>query len=467
MKKILYAYAIFSGLLFFGSCSDFLEEKPPLYVNEGDIYSSPKRIESTLLGLYGTIKNFNTNTRSLSLLGGKGYLVFDNRGDDVINISNNLSSLFDTYNMRILSVSGENEDYWTASYLAINRVNTFLQSIEGAKEVLGDEKYSQFRSEALFVRAVSYYYLNNLYATPYILNKDAKSVPLRLQAESTNANNNLAASTVKEVYDQVLADLDNANIAVLPDGVNTYDGATRATKAAAHMLRMRVYMSTGEWNKAIEEGKAVSGYSLVTNVTSLYKTPFYSTESIFSLPMATTNVPNTQQSLAEYYTDGKILLVDNENGIMSKPNYSLANDARVKNFFSPSDRKLLKYVDVTNKLEWVPIFRYAETLLGLAESYANLGGAANETLAKGYLKQVRSRSIPTGDPLVIDALSGEQLKEAISNERRLELIGEGIRGVDILRKGESLKRGTFVLKPTDNGYTWPIPQSELASNKEI
>lgn len=467
MKKILYIYIISLGLLTFGSCSDFLEQDPPLDINESDIYSSPKRIESTLLGLYGTIKNFDTKTDSKSLLGGTGYLVFDNRGDDVINISNNLVNLFDTYNMRVGATYAENENYWLASYLAINRVNTFLESIEGAKDVLGNEKYNQFKSEATFIRAISYYYLNNLYSMPYVLDKDAKSVPLRLKAEKSNANNSLAASTVKEVYDQVLADLDDNLIAALPDGVNSYTSVTRATKAAAYMLKMRVYMSIGDWQNATVAGNAVKGYTLVSDVASLYKTPFYSTESIFSLPMAINNVPNTQQSLAESYADARILLVDTDHGIMSKPNYSLAADARVKNFLSPKDRKLLKYVDITNKLEWVPIFRYAETLLGLAESYANLGGSANETLAKGYLKQVRSRAIPTGDVLNIDALTGASLKEAISNERRLELIGEGIRGVDILRKGETFIKGSLVVKPTDSGYIWPIPQSEKQINKDI
>lgn len=467
MKKILYISIAFLGLFSLGSCSDFLEQDPPLYVNESDIYSSPQRIENTLLGLYGTIKNFSTNNTSKSLLGGKGYLVFDNRGDDVINVSNNLVNLFDTYNMRVGTTYAENEDFWTASYLAINRVNSFLESIEGAKDVLGDEKYNQFKSEATFIRAICYYYLNNLYSMPYALDKDAKSVPLRLKAEKGSGNNSLAPSTVKEVYDQVLVDLGDNVIATLPDGVNSYGAVTRATKAAAYMLKMRVYMSVGDWQNATVAGNAVKGYTLVSDVTSLYKTPFFSTESIFSLPMATTNVPNTQQSLAESYTDGKILIVDTDNGIMSKPNYSLAADTRVKNFLSAKDRKLLKYVDVTNKLEWVPIFRYAETLLGLAESYANLGGAANETLAKGYLKQVRSRAIPTGDVLNIDALTGASLKEAISNERRLELIGEGIRGIDILRKGETFQKGTLTVKPTDSGYTWPIPQSERLINKEI
>lgn len=94
-------------------------------------------------------------------MGGKSYMVFDNRGDDVINISNNLVTLFNTYNMMDGITDAENADTWTYAYLAINKVNTFLQSLEGAKEVAG-ENYDRYVQEAKFVRALAYYYLNNL-----------------------------------------------------------------------------------------------------------------------------------------------------------------------------------------------------------------------------------------------------------------------------------------------------------------
>lgn len=56
--------------------------------------------------------------------------MFDNRGDDVINISNNLVTLFNTYNMNVGITDAENADTWTYAYLAINKVNTFLQSLK-------------------------------------------------------------------------------------------------------------------------------------------------------------------------------------------------------------------------------------------------------------------------------------------------------------------------------------------------
>lgn len=343
MKKII-LFSTLCASLFLGSCSSsFLDQEPPLYVNENDIFTSPTRIEATLNGLYAAIKNTGTK----SLMGGKSYLVFDNRGDDVINISNNLVTLFNTYNMNVGITDAENADTWTYAYLAINKVNTFLQSLEGAREVAG-ENYDRYVQEAKFVRALAYYYLNNLYPTPYSVNPDAKSVPLRLTAEAGTENNNMPRSTVKQIYEHILSDLEN--ISALDTEVNTYTGVTHATQAAANMLKMRVYMAMNEWDKAIAAGELVTGYSLPEDVTLIYKAPYFSQESIFSLPMADTNIPNTQQSLAEYYYDGKIMLIDTKSGIMSKPDYSLATDKRIIAFKGEKDL-LMKFTDAKTKLQ--------------------------------------------------------------------------------------------------------------------
>ena len=395
-------------------------------------------------------------------MGGKTYLVFDNRGDDIVNIGNNLVTLFAVYEMRTANNSGENEDSWTYAYQTINKVNTFLKGIEGAKDIIPDQ-YEQFKAEALFVRALSYFYLNNLYAIPYTIDQNAKSVPLRLQAETGTENNNMPRSTVKQVYEQILTDIEN--ISSLPTKNNSYESVTRATQAAAHMLRMRVYMAMNEWSKALIEGQAITGYKLTDDASAPFSTPYYTSENIFSLPMETTNKPNTQQALAEYYHNGEIMVLDNAHGITSKANYSLENDKRVKAFFGEK-KKYLKFKDAKDKLEWTPIFRYAETLLNMAECYINLN---NPSEAKAYLKQVRSRSVdPATDPLKIENLSDAELKEAIYNEKRLEMLAEGVRGIDILRRGETFsKAGSIVVSPKDNGYIWPIPISEKELNQDI
>lgn len=188
MKK----YTIYSFLLlalFVSGCSSsFLDQEPPLDISEGDIFSSKERIQSTLRGLYGTLKNTPTE----SFMGGKTYLVFDNRGDDIINKSENLSTLYDSYLMNINSTSTENTTTWTNAYWTINNANVFLEGLEGAKDLIGDD-YDQFKAEAKFVRALCYYYLNNLYSQPYSLDPNAKSVPLRLTPQKGTDDNNKPA----------------------------------------------------------------------------------------------------------------------------------------------------------------------------------------------------------------------------------------------------------------------------------
>ena len=475
MKKILYIL-LFGVLLFGTGCDNFLDIPPPLAVTEREVFSSPERIEATLLGLYATVRTTPLGTPAgYALLGGRGLTIMDVRGDDFINVTTNQVLLIDTYFMRVADNDPENDLFWRFAYIAINRINIFLAGMEGegVRELLGEPLFNQFIAEAKFLRALCYYFLINLYGTPYVINPNAPAIPLRLQPETTAANNSLALSTVAEVYAQILADLSDANIATLPVTANNYATVTRASRGAAQMLRMRTYMGQANWSAAIGAGRAITGHTLATDVSDTFSAPFFNSESIFSFPMALNNRPNTSLGVVDMFNPAgaDVLLVDLEAGIMSKPYYSLYFDARVEAFLGENGR-WLKYPDRL-RTDWIHIFRYAETLLGLAEAYANLGGAANEATARGLLAQVRHRSIdPDRDPLDIDALSGDALLEAISNERRLELLGEGVRGIDITRRGETFRKGIgagreIIVSPTDPGYLWPIPLAERLTNSAI
>lgn len=457
MKKYIVFSIILTGLSLSSCSGSFLEQDPPLYIQPEDIYSSPERIDATVLGLYGAIKNTPTE----SFMGGKTYLVFDNRGEDLVNVEQNLVTLSNTYNMKVEAIDSENNTTWNNAYAAINKVNTFLEGLEGAKDVAGD-MYEQYKAEAKFVRAFAYYYLINLYSLPYCVDPNAKAVPLRLTAEKNTQNNAMARSTIEEVYLQILKDLEGVSALPTKEKLSA-STVTRATQGAANMLKMRVYMGMQNWGEAIKAGEAVTGYVLSPTMSAMFKAPYYTDETIFSLPMATTNTPNTQQSLPEYYAAKTIIMqINNKTGIMSMPYYNLAADQR--SGFKGNQDRLTKYTDTASKLDWAPIFRYAETLLNLAECYVNTPGREND--AKTCIKQVRARAIPAGkDNLDVDALSNDALKTAVYNEKRLEFIGEAIRGIDIIRRGESFKNGT--VGPNDNGYIWPIPQTEQLLNPDI
>jgi tetratricopeptide (TPR) repeat protein len=464
MKRIFLYMLILSGLTLFSDCEGFLDKEPPLYVTEQDVYTDPARLEANVNSLYLALKNSN-------VLGGKLFAIIENMGDELIHVSSNVFELVTTYQMKVGASTQENYQLWDFTFRAINKCNTFLKNIEANKEYAGN-KYEQYVAEAKFVRALGYYYLHELYTMPYLLDPNAKSVVLRLQAEGDIFNNDLARSNSKAILDQILSDLSASD--ALPSGGNSLNLVVRATQGAAEMLKMRVYMLMGDWDKAIEAGNKVTGYSLVSDVSSLYQPPYISTESIFSMPFDATNRPGSQTAIGYYYIRGQSNKLDVKyGGITSIEGYGNLKDARISKLTNiPGGGEfILKYTNPTY-IDWLPIFRYAETLLNLAECYYQKSdyGKAIE-----YVKQVRSRSLnPADDTLTLDGLTGEALKTAVYNEKRLELLCEGVRALDIHRRGE-----TFIKQPgsiyetrtspeqTINGYIWSIPQIERAQNKLI
>lgn len=471
MKNIfkLIAIAVACVPTLTGCSEKFIQRDKPLVMTENIIFNDATYIESALLGCYDSFKS-----SSPSFMGGRAYVVFDSRGDDIVNMSNPVT-LQDTYEMKVLPTTQENSQIWDLAYGTINNCNIFIDNLSkyNCKNVVGEAKCNQFEAEAKFIRAYCYYVLVNLYSQPFKLNPDAPAVPLRLTGLTSSGNNDCPRSSIGAIYAQMLADCIPA---ALLDEPNTRDGVTRASKAAAHMLRMRVYMAMEDWNKAIAEGEAITGYEVAADVTELYGTDTYnSKEIIFALPMSTQDRPNTQQSCAEFFSkDATVCWLDTEAGILSQADYSQAADQRISKLISDADGNghvySKKFVDKAQKQDWVPVMRYAETVLNLAECYANQ--PTGTTAAKNHLKAVRNKRIaPADDALDIDGMTGGQLVTAIKNERRLEFICEGIRGVDIMRRGENfVKNNTLVnvnVTPADQYYTWPIPDEEKAYNKAL
>jgi hypothetical protein len=100
--------------------------------------------------------------------------------------------------------------------------------------------------------------------------------------------------------------------------------------------------------------------------------------------------------------------------------------------------------------------RYADVLLMAAEALAQGGG--NAGLAQQYLNQVRERA-------GLEPFSGGALIEAIYEERRRELVGEGQHFFDLVRTG----RAAQVIEGFTPGKheLFPIPEIEiqLAGNR--
>ena len=81
-------------------------------------------------------------------------------------------------------------------------------------------------------------------------------------------------------------------------------------------------------------------------------------------------------------------------------------------------------------MDW-PILRMADVMLMLAEVKAELGESGD---AVNLVNQIRERAFGNSDHDIV-GLAGDALKAAVSEERKLELLGEGTRRWDMIRSG--------------------------------
>ncbi|MDD2952892.1 MAG: RagB/SusD family nutrient uptake outer membrane protein [Parabacteroides sp.] len=470
MKKSI-LYSAVAVLCLATACSDdFIERSPELQISEESIFSSAERLEAAVEGVYARAKN-------QYFLGGFVTDAGDNRSDDMINYGNNGYTMRDTYSHAVNSSTIENDYMFYRAYLGINYANTIIDDIEDAYAAslpCDDATAKAYVQECKFIRSISFFFLSQLFGQPYAYDANASNIPMRVKAVTGAGENECPASTISQVLAQILADTEDCS--ALPTGFGA-DGfsSTKASQAAVHALRMRVYMCMQDWDNAIAEARQIEGFSLISSISTMFDSPYAQTaENIFSIPMADTDKSGSQAHPVSFlcHSAGQITCVNNINGIATT--YGVEADARTGFLYNDANGYTYceKFNEYSTRYEWIPIFRYAEILLNLSECYYNKG---DETKAKEYLKQVRIRSIAqSADPLVTYAESGTALWTAIDNERRWEFLGEGLRGYDISRRAEDYRHPltdggwTVVATPADRTtYCWAFPLYETTVNTAL
>ncbi|MEK6547621.1 MAG: RagB/SusD family nutrient uptake outer membrane protein, partial [Bacteroidota bacterium] len=410
------------------SCNkEFLSAVPELDLSDATVFNTPARVLSQVNGLYGSAK-------SGSLFGGRYLIYNDIRGEEWVNRTTNSVTGYSTYQGNQDPSDSYLANFWIQGYLTINRTNLFLEGIAKNPTAVSSTLAANYRGEAKFLRALTYFSLVQYFAKPYILDKGASAgLPLRLKGETSSANNDLARSTVAQVYTQILQDLNDAETE-LPDSYGTaLLNTTRAHKNTAIALKTRVKLVMGDYAGVITEAnKIVSAsapfksssrvaHALQSDVSAVYKAPYTTTESIFSFPMDATNAPGTQNQLGYYFNAGNVEYYLNTGsiGIYNNPQFAATDDRKTKLTVAttavakfPSSTK---FSGVSPYVDFVPNIRYAEVLLNLAEAEAESG---NLTRATALLKAVHGRSDAA---YVFPALDTKaDVIKAILTERRIE-----------------------------------------------
>ena len=246
MNKI-YTFLLGGCMLALQSCGDFLEE-----VSQDEF--EPKTTEAFRELLNGEGYNFSSSVNPLTyMMDDDVESVSTSSWDDIQRIQQELYTWqpdFYSFQDEEGTYTSSNKDVYKNLYeliMACNIVNEYIDGSQGT-----DADKAIVRAEALSLRAFYYLQLVNLYAYPYN-DKDhdpstALGVPLVLASEVFDEGE--PRSTVKKVYDQIAADIEQACDLFGQDKTNR--GVFRISYTAAHLLASRIYLYMENWDKVIE-----------------------------------------------------------------------------------------------------------------------------------------------------------------------------------------------------------------------
>jgi starch-binding outer membrane protein, SusD/RagB family len=448
--KAITLLAAFAGVT---ACSDdFLSEVPSdfvapenFYRNQADAISAVSSAYATFIDLPSPLSNQTYLGRNLSML-----IEYPTEMTTSRLSATNERSLIGTYHTQFNSTHAYLEGVWQAAYFGINRANTVIDRVPAID--MDATRRDQIVGEAKFLRAVHYYILAGLFG----------GVPLKLEPTTSIDGAILSRASAKDTWAQIQKDLTEA-AAVLPTTWPSSDFG-RTTRGAALTLLAKSYMQgaatgatdAGDYAKAVTAFKTVQGlgYTLDANYASLFDgSNEKSKEIIWSIqnvrqagaggylsqwfaPITSPQIyqpggQNQFQAERPFYdsynaTDirkagtwntsitynGKTVVWAWTSGVQTASNYGSTG---------PTPRKFLDLGAPANGAE-EPDFtflRYADVLLGLAESINATAGPTAEAYAA--INQVRARAKV---PNLTAGLTAAQFRDSVFLERRYEFAME-------------------------------------------
>lgn len=478
-----------AALLALSACGDdFLSEEPASSVVIDGYYNTDSRIMESAIAAYDPMEWFDYFSGWAPL-----NLVWDCMADDIYVGG---SSTSDQGHLHLISQyrsdpANNIDGAWSTAYSGINRSIRLIDNATASSAISDDDKKS-YIAEGHVLRA--WYYL--------VLWKTWGNVPYYEE----NLTSPYLARQLKadEIYNAVVADLEQVLDANALPMTRTDDQKGRMTQAAAAMIYADYVMyqqDKSRYAKALAYMEAIinsNAYSLVSAEELWDVTNEWNDEIILDINFTAAGGKRTWGSANT--TGGTVLPAmigidgftsDEENpefssgwgfctvskevyddyedgdarrdlGILDMDTYSKAKAALGYNVsyggrYQNTGYFLRKYLprpggNVGSQgdadLNWdynLHLYRYAETLLNAAELALENGDA---TKAQAYYDQVRDRAKVAHRTANIDN---------IIDERRLEFVGEGKRYFDLVRSGkaaQTLTAGGGVLLQDKNTMSW-------------
>ncbi|MGV8814543.1 MAG: RagB/SusD family nutrient uptake outer membrane protein [Gelidibacter sp.] len=491
MKKYIY---LLITVLVLSACSNELDSKSPSELTVQGFWNSEEGAKAAHTGLYANIR---ASAQNLWLLGEMRSDIWGGRTYESPASENLIES-----NITIATAPFNG---WADLYVRIYRVNDFIVNLPNVPFTKESEK-AHLLGQAYGLRAFYYYTLLKTWGdVPIILE------PLTdIDASSLSK----ARSPQADVMAQIKSDIAASLNAFGSDG--SYWLGTRVfwSKAATLALKGDVYIWSGnllsggnadfiEAKSALEQISSL-GVSLAPSVSKLWGVENEgNAEFIFAIQYKRDEAENFYSNLTgrtteirpQFNDDGAsmnsfiigganrygqsektlLLLDDNNdtrkdaafirlytdnNGGAGYPTYNASK------YFGSIFNKFLGRVDGTVRIfeNDVPVYRYADVILLLAEAKNLLGEDPS-----AEINQIRARAYGANyDSATMDYVNGSQLANtnAILNERYKEFIGEGKRWWDLRRAGNNfvIENIRFLNPGDEYKLLLPITQDMIGRN---
>lgn len=334
--------------------------------------------------------------------------------------------------------------FYTALYKSILSANNVIENSTDATDV----------GEAKFLRALSYFKLVrvfgdvsvNLSATPI-----ATDESILVRQSATNVYNNV-----------IIPDLMDAIAALSATARNG-----RATKLAAQGMLGKVYMQVGNFTsaesqlKAVIDGAASAGISLQENFADIFGVDNDLNSEIIFATQVSSSISD-EYGFSEFWSWS--------GGLDTKSLTPLDQDLVDAFAASPGDLRAAVTIDTALMAspkfpqtggpdhDWIEL-RLADVMLLYAEALNENGSSAEAVL--DILDPLRTRAgVEPLDHTVLD--SQDLVRQAIQDERRLELAFEGQRWFDLVRTGKvDDEMGESI---GSQYYLFPVPVSEVLAS---
>lgn len=488
-------------LLISSSCSDFLQEDPQTALTQEEVFAELDNIEPLIVGLYTSWRNTKKDRGGFMFSLGTDE---SQQGAYQVRTEAGQAGL-DRYDGFLAASNTALTQQWDSRWPVISAAATSIYSLKANQQ--DPARKNMLLAEASFIRAALVFEIAQYWGEIPVIDLD------KLSEYGT------ARQPLPVVYGMIVSDLETA-IAYLPETQTDY---RRATRTAAQALLGKVYLyapvesGVRDYEKAKAQFEAVisSGkHSLASNYADLWDPSKPNPpESIYSFQFTTVWPDNNQiqwqmgsRSLANLdqycFFGGYDLMVPTEYAYKSVAeggvweDGDLRRDESIRYDFEYKgqtpvvegwmggdelDPHVKKFEDLrldgTNSFWYsgknVFFLRYSDILLSYAETLNELG---NTGQAVTEVNKVRARA--WGGDLPADkqwsAMSQDEFREKILDERMRELCFEGWRRMDLNRYGKLVElvseRNKWARESgtiADFHKRYPIPQQEILQNEDI